>query len=171
MTDRQPSPGKAGRVRITPDGGGTPYYATIAMADEPTNEGSAWNKANVLPNTLAQKIGLTKSDPQLADALGAMCDATKAINDQVSMAVYTEAYKPGDLNNLRTVSGRHLILGNQGSSYNSYHYPVGQLGLLEVLQAKVGTEQYTVQRYTSITTGSTYIRVYRDGAWGSWLNA
>ena len=171
MTDRQPSPGKAGRVLITPEDGGSPYYAIVTMADEPTNTGSAWNKANVLPDTLAQKIGLTKSDPQLADALSAMCDADKSIGDQMRMNVYTEEYAPGDLNNLCTTSGRHLILGNQGSSYNSYHYPVGQLGLLEVFQAEIGAEQYVVQRYTSITTGAVYVRTYRDNAWSSWFNA
>lgn len=95
MTDRQPSPGKEGRVLITPEGGGEPYYATIAMADEPTHAGSAWSKANVLPDTLAQKIGLgSNSDPQVADAIEAVFDALGRLDESAAEAaalLYTGA--------------------------------------------------------------------------------
>ena len=43
--DRVPS--KPGRVKITPENGGTPYYAVIERADEPTVVGTPLNAANL----------------------------------------------------------------------------------------------------------------------------
>lgn len=57
MYDRQPTPGKEGRVLITPLNGSAPYYATVAMADEPLEEGTALNKANLLTDATAAMYG------------------------------------------------------------------------------------------------------------------
>lgn len=57
MKDRIPTPAKAGRVLITPENGGAPYYATITMADEPLEEGTALVKANLLTDRTAAKFG------------------------------------------------------------------------------------------------------------------
>ena len=53
MEDRISSPGQQGRVLITPEDGGTPYYATVTMADNPTNPGTPLNKQNLLQDMVA----------------------------------------------------------------------------------------------------------------------
>jgi len=61
MVDRQPT--RPRRVLITPENGNTPFYGTIDMADEPYEgfEGTEWSKINVLPDNIAELIGL---DPE-----------------------------------------------------------------------------------------------------------
>lgn len=56
MKDRIPT--KPGRVLITPEGGGAPYYATVTMADEPTEQGTPPTKANLLKDATAALYGL-----------------------------------------------------------------------------------------------------------------
>lgn len=48
MTDRQPTPGKEGRVLITPEDGSPAFYATLEMADDPLETGTPWAKSTVL---------------------------------------------------------------------------------------------------------------------------
>ena len=45
FVDRVPS--KLGRIKITPENGGSPYYAVIERADEPTTEGTPLSAANL----------------------------------------------------------------------------------------------------------------------------
>lgn len=56
MKDRQPT--KPNRVLITPESG-SPFYATMTRADEPTEEGTALNKFNLLKDETAEALGLT----------------------------------------------------------------------------------------------------------------
>ena len=56
MKDRQPT--KPNRVLITPESG-SPFYATMTRADEPTEEGTALNKFNLLQDEAAEAFGLT----------------------------------------------------------------------------------------------------------------
>ena len=68
MKDRVPK--YPGRVYVTPENGGAPYYATIERADEPVVEGTALNKANLLSDTTATMLGFTADeDPTVNDAL------------------------------------------------------------------------------------------------------
>ena len=53
MQDRAPTPGQEGRVLITPEDGSAPYYATIEMADNPTNPGTPLNKDSLLKDATA----------------------------------------------------------------------------------------------------------------------
>lgn len=53
MRDRIPAEGKAGRMLITPENGSAPFYATVTMADEPVDEGTPLNKANLLTDETA----------------------------------------------------------------------------------------------------------------------
>lgn len=57
MEDR--IPGKPGRVKITPEDGGAPYYVTMEMADEPSQVGTALNKKTLLEDAVAQLYQLT----------------------------------------------------------------------------------------------------------------
>ena len=58
MQDRQPASGKAGRVKITSEGGGAAYYVKVEMADGATVEGTPWAKASVLADSTAALFGL-----------------------------------------------------------------------------------------------------------------
>lgn len=53
MQDRIPTPGQEGRALITPEDGSAPYYATIEMADNPTNPGTPLNKDSLLKDATA----------------------------------------------------------------------------------------------------------------------
>ena len=53
--DRVPT--RANRVLVTPENGGTPYYATITRADEPSVVGTPVNAANL--NAMQEASGLT----------------------------------------------------------------------------------------------------------------
>lgn len=54
MTDRQPQ--YPGRVLITPEDGSTPYYATLALADEPLADGTPLNAANLFSDAAATAV-------------------------------------------------------------------------------------------------------------------
>lgn len=56
MKDRVP--GSPGRVLITPEGGGAAFYATMARADNPIQEGDPLNKATLLTDETAALFGL-----------------------------------------------------------------------------------------------------------------
>lgn len=66
MRDRIPTPGKANRVKITKDDG-TVIEGVLSYADDATQEGSAYNKANVLPDDVCATLRLT-GDPEPKDA-------------------------------------------------------------------------------------------------------
>lgn len=53
MNDRVPSPNQTGRVLISPEDGSAPFYATVKMADNPTNPGTPLNKQNLLQDMVA----------------------------------------------------------------------------------------------------------------------
>lgn len=57
MKDRQPTPGQEGRVLITPESG-APFYARVAMADNPLEQGTPINKATLWTDATASLFGL-----------------------------------------------------------------------------------------------------------------
>ena len=65
MRDRVPAPGKANRVKITLDNGQV-VEGVLSYADDATQEGSAYNKENVLPDDVCNDLGidLTTSEPK-----------------------------------------------------------------------------------------------------------
>ena len=77
MRDRQPTPGKEGRVLITPEDGSPPFYATLEMADDPLDVGSPYSKGNVLPDDVCELLSI----PFTAEPKDAFAAAyLKAIN-------------------------------------------------------------------------------------------
>lgn len=74
MQDRTPTPGQEGRALITPEDGSPSYYAKITMADNPTQEGTPYDKQNVLQDVTCDAIGIphtsTPNEAFLALALG-----------------------------------------------------------------------------------------------------
>lgn len=87
MNDRIPT--KPGRVLLTPEDGSSPFYATITRADEPTQEGTPLNKANLLSDETEVAIwevaqGRTVNDAlkMLSDvAYGRVASLTLTVND------------------------------------------------------------------------------------------
>lgn len=73
MQDRTPTPGQEGRVLITPENG-SPYYAKIEMADNPTQPGTPLNKATLLTDETEQAIWGNTSDRTVDDALKILSD-------------------------------------------------------------------------------------------------
>lgn len=61
MEDRVPTPGKEGRVLITPEDGSPSFYAKIEMADSPTQKGTPFNKASMLQDATAAMFDLDAS--------------------------------------------------------------------------------------------------------------
>ena len=56
MKDRQPT--RPGRVKLTPENGQAPFFATMEMADEPSEVGTPLNRATLLSNETASAFGL-----------------------------------------------------------------------------------------------------------------
>lgn len=60
MLDRVPTPGRENRVKITQDDG-TVVAGVLEYDDQATQEGSAYNVANVLPSNVLEALGLDSS--------------------------------------------------------------------------------------------------------------
>lgn len=67
MKDRIPTPGKEGRMLITPEVGGTSFYAIVTMADDPVEAGTPLSKANLLSDAVATSYGLPSSPEPTVD--------------------------------------------------------------------------------------------------------
>lgn len=67
MKDRVPAPGKANRVKITQDDG-TAVEGVLSYADDATQEGSAYNKANVLPDDVCEALAIDSDTAEPKDA-------------------------------------------------------------------------------------------------------
>ena len=86
MKDRVP--GSPGRVLITPEGGGAAFYATMARADNPIQEGDPLNKATLLTDETAALLGLGAS--AVPD------DAFRALNPKIGDVINTVRTDLGD---------------------------------------------------------------------------
>ena len=73
MENRVPTPGQEGRVLITPENG-SPYYAKIEMADNPTQAGTPLNKGTLLQDATCDVLAISydsvPNDAFLTLALG-----------------------------------------------------------------------------------------------------
>lgn len=74
MQDRVPAPGKENRVRIRLDDGQT-IEGVFEYADEASVQGSAYNKANVLPDDLCSKLGIPTTTAEPKDAFSILNNA------------------------------------------------------------------------------------------------
>lgn len=121
MTDRQPAPGQAGRVLITPeDQSVAPFYATIEMADNPIDPGTPINKATLLQDTTAALFG------QGADATpnGIFSDIYNMLGER--LILYTTSYTgTGEVgqshpNSITFPYPPKFVLINDGRGYLDY---------------------------------------------------
>ena len=67
MRDRVPTPGRENRVKITQDDG-TIVSGVLEYNDQATQEGSAYNKANVLPDDVCNAYNIDKVTSEPKDA-------------------------------------------------------------------------------------------------------
>ena len=71
MRDRLPAPGKENRVRIRQDNGQV-VEGVMEYADDATQEGSAYTKGNVLPDSLCDTLGIDPESSEPKDAFLAL---------------------------------------------------------------------------------------------------
>lgn len=88
MIDRVPTPGKEGRVKITPENGDNPFYAKMEMADDAIAQGTPLNKATLLKDTTAQGYGLTPA-PAVPDDVFALYTGQPKIEWQLVTEIIT----------------------------------------------------------------------------------
>lgn len=141
MEDRVPTPGQEGRVLITPENGSAPFYATVAMADNPTQAGTPYNKEAVLQDDTAALFNLdnTAAPDDVFQAL-----ATLVPNDYaVILLVVTDANgNPAatSINVSPAISGESSIATNANGRIS--------------VSAPPGTYTFTIPD-TALSTGST----------------
>lgn len=81
MKDRIPTPGKENRVKITQDDGQV-IEGVFSYADEAIQEGSFYNKANVLPDEVCDHLGLDRQTAEPKDGFLA-CFREKKLVERV----------------------------------------------------------------------------------------
>lgn len=64
----------ATRYGVYDEDGNLLRYEYIKLEDEPDEEGSLWNKANVLPDHIPALLGLKMGNPQVKDALNVLAN-------------------------------------------------------------------------------------------------
>lgn len=88
MRDRVPAPGKANRVKITLDNGQV-VEGVLSYADDATQEGSAYNKANVLPDDVCEDLGIDPTTAEPKDAFQAGLEYTKKSKESTFQKLMT----------------------------------------------------------------------------------
>lgn len=86
MLDRVPV--NPGRVLIAPENGSAAYYATMARADNPTQEGTPLNKASLLKDATAAKFGLG-TDAVPDDVFGVLSRFQSGLGNEYVWAKYS----------------------------------------------------------------------------------
>lgn len=76
-----------GRVLITPEDGGAPFYAVMARADQPVEPGTALNKANLLSDSTAAALGLS-GDSTVNDAFARLNGKVNSVETRVTPVQY-----------------------------------------------------------------------------------
>lgn len=90
MQDRVPAPGKENRVRIRLDDGQT-IEGVFEYADEASVQGSAYNKANVLPDDVCAALGVpTSAEPK--DAYSRVVDLIATLKSDVTKRIVFGTY-------------------------------------------------------------------------------
>lgn len=88
MRDRVPAPGKANRVKITLDSGQV-VEGVLSYADDATQEGSAYNKANVLPDDVCNELSIDPTTSEPKDAFRANVKYTKKSKESTFQRLMT----------------------------------------------------------------------------------
>lgn len=88
MENRIPTPGQEGRVLITPENG-SPYYAKIEMADNPTQQGTPLTKETLLQDSTEIEIFGNASNRTVDDAFVGIMGKISLIMENVATMTLT----------------------------------------------------------------------------------
>lgn len=109
MQDRQPT--YPGRVKLTPVSGQANVY-DMERADQPIVEGTALNKANLLPDDVCDALNIPiTSNPK---------DAFLALNNAISQAISGDIL----LDTTLQTTGEQINLSVDGSAWGDYSYVI-----------------------------------------------
>lgn len=89
MEDRIPTPGQAGRMLITPEDGSAPFYAKLAMADNPTNPGTPLNKETLLQDNTEIQIFGDSNNRTVDEAFSRLMDRISLLMQSVASMTLT----------------------------------------------------------------------------------
>jgi hypothetical protein len=108
--DRVPT--RANRVLVTPENGGTPYYATITRADEPSVVGTPVNAANL--NAMQNAAGLTANKNYYVATTGSDTTGTGSQASPYATINYALSRLPKNLNGFTAII--HIAAGSYPES-------------------------------------------------------
>lgn len=83
MRDRIPTPGKENRVKITQDDGQV-IEGVFSYADEAIQEGSFYNKANVLPDEVCDHLGIDRQTAEPKDGFSTLFNMIDRLEKSVT---------------------------------------------------------------------------------------
>lgn len=138
MIDRQPSPGKEGRVLITPEDGSAPYFAKISMADEPLAIGDPLNKNTLLKDVTAALYG--KGDTAVPDEVLSILGKAPLVGEESD----TELRYCGLSGIVKAVSNgaMSVVLDAAKNAYYTTDYKTFTLITSTVVDIAYGTDGY-----------------------------
>ena len=122
--DRVPT--RANRVLVTPEDGGTPYYATITRADEPSVVGTPVNAANL--NAMQNAAGLMENKTVYVSTTGS--DTSGDGSQAAPYATISRALSviPRNLNGF--IASIYVAPGTYNQELNIYRYGNGILQII-----------------------------------------
>ena len=97
-----------GRVLITPEDGGAPFYAVMARADQPVEPGTALNKANLLSDSTATALGLS-GDPTVNDAFARLNGKVNSVETRATPVQYGGT-------GMRSIAGNKVLISNSAGT-------------------------------------------------------
>ena len=180
MQDRVPTPGKENRVRIRTDDGQT-IEGVFEYADEPSVQGSVYNKANVLPDDLCSVLELPTSAepkdafehaalPEYALRIGDMIITDRELGDNfipadgrtISKLTYPELY---DVIGIKYGAGiavpKTLRIGSGSAEYSAASLVCDEQGNFAFKIDKTGGDKDEIVYFGNITpTAAKIIKTY-----------
>lgn len=172
MKDRIPR--NPGRVLVTPENGAA-YYATITRADNPLQEGDALNKLNLLPDEVAEKLGLDPADnPVPADAFEYI--AAKALSLRLTVhggTVEPETASEGNIwvNTSTPISGWAYSLTEPANPTEGKVWLVASAGIaLDTLASgNITISPLSARQYIGGVWVTKEAKSFVNGEWKDWL--
>lgn len=164
MEDRIPTPGQEGRVLITPEDGGDPYYATVTMADNPTNPGTPLNKETLLQDKTETSLFGNANNRTVDDAFQGIAGMLKLImGDQAAMTLKVQASNGNGIrgvliNNLFDESGGPVYTDETGTATG--YVAEGSVTLSISGYADIENYSETIE----VTKGETYSKTWTVNA-------
>ena len=151
--DRVPT--RANRVLVTPENGGTPYYATITRADEPSVVGTPVNAANL--NAMQNAAGLTASKTVYVSTTGS--DTTGTGTQAAPFATLSKALGsiPKNLNGFSATI--NIAAGIYPENVTIQHFGNGTLAITGISGANVTINSLFVDNVRLIEINNIFLSI------------